>query len=99
MFVLSAQKALRAALIAVAIAGVAASPMARAQPVPNAQEPLTRAQVKADLVRVEQAGYRPGEDRVNYPEDIQAAEARVARQQSGANEHVYLPPPVPAQAR
>ncbi|MGH8781420.1 DUF4148 domain-containing protein [Paraburkholderia sp.] len=41
--------------------------------------PLTRAQVYADLVRVEQAGYVPsaGDDE-NYPEDIQAAEAKIA---------------------
>lgn len=40
---------------------------------------LTRAQVYNDLVRLEQAGYRPsaGED-ARYPEDLQAAEARIA---------------------
>jgi hypothetical protein len=42
-------------------------------------EPLTRAQVRADLVRVEQAGYRPAvANDVHYPEDIQAAEAKIA---------------------
>jgi Domain of unknown function (DUF4148) len=41
-------------------------------------QPLTRAEVKADLVRLEKAGYVPGADDVNYPADIQAAEARVA---------------------
>ena len=42
---------------------------------------LTRAQVYAELVRIEQAGYRPvaGEE-ANYPQDIQAAEARIAAQ-------------------
>jgi hypothetical protein len=39
--------------------------------------PVTRAEVKADLVRVEQAGYRPAGNDLNYPADIQAAEARV----------------------
>ena len=40
--------------------------------------PVTRAEVRADLVRLEQAGYNPsnGED-ANYPEQIQAAEAKV----------------------
>lgn len=40
--------------------------------------PLTRAEVRADLVRVEQAGYNParGND-VDYPADIQAAEAKI----------------------
>jgi Domain of unknown function (DUF4148) len=44
-------------------------------------EPLTRAQVRADLIRVEQAGYVPSRtDDANYPADIQAAEAKVAAQ-------------------
>jgi hypothetical protein len=44
----------------------------------DTQAPLTRAQVQAELQQLEQAGYNPstGED-VNYPRDIQAAEARV----------------------
>ncbi|WP_233889865.1 DUF4148 domain-containing protein [Paraburkholderia flagellata] len=50
---------------------------------------LTRAEVHADLVRVEQAGYNPsiGND-ATYPADIQAAEAKIAAQdnQSLANE-------------
>jgi Domain of unknown function (DUF4148) len=43
--------------------------------------PLTRAEVRADLVRVEQAGYNPalGND-LDYPADIQAAEAKIAAQ-------------------
>lgn len=44
--------------------------------------PVTRAEVKADLVRVEQAGYRPQAKDVNYPADIQAAEAKIAAQQT-----------------
>jgi hypothetical protein len=45
--------------------------------------PVTRAEVRADLVRVEQAGYNPalGNDN-NYPADIQAAEAKIAAQSS-----------------
>ena len=42
--------------------------------------PLTRAEVKADLVRVEQAGYRPQAEDPNYPADIQAADAKIAAQ-------------------
>src|SRR5258707_15437884 len=42
--------------------------------------PVTRAEVRADLVRLEQAGYRPGVNDVHYPADIQAAEARVQAQ-------------------
>jgi hypothetical protein len=41
--------------------------------------PITRAQVRAELEQLEKAGYRPGDgDSINYPEEIQAAEARVA---------------------
>jgi hypothetical protein len=41
--------------------------------------PITRAQVRAELIELEQAGYWPsgGED-PNYPQDLQAALARVA---------------------
>lgn len=42
------------------------------------QAPVTRAQVVADLVRVEKAGYDPAGNSDNYPADIQAAEAKVA---------------------
>lgn len=40
---------------------------------------LTRAQVRAELARLEQAGYRPSAgDQANYPADIQAAEEKIA---------------------
>jgi hypothetical protein len=42
--------------------------------------PLTRAQVRAELVQLERAGYNPGADEIDYPDNIQAAEARVAAQ-------------------
>jgi hypothetical protein len=42
--------------------------------------PLTRAQVRAELVQLEEAGYQPGGNDPYYPADIQAAEARVAAQ-------------------
>jgi type II secretory pathway pseudopilin PulG len=42
---------------------------------------LTRAQVRAELQQLEQAGYSPGRgEDVNYPSDIQAAEARISNQ-------------------
>jgi hypothetical protein len=37
----------------------------------------TRAQVKADLVRLEQAGYNPAGNRKDYPADIQNAESHL----------------------
>ncbi|KVH69821.1 hypothetical protein WJ41_18460 [Burkholderia ubonensis] len=40
--------------------------------------PITRAQVRADLARVEQAGYLPSRGaNADYPADIQAAEAKI----------------------
>ena len=43
--------------------------------------PLTRAEVRADLVRVEQAGYNPARvNDIDYPANIQAAEAKFAGQ-------------------
>lgn len=43
----------------------------------------TRAEVRAEIVQLEKAGYNPakGKDE-NYPNDIQAAEARVAAQKA-----------------
>lgn len=52
--------------------------------------PVTRAEVRADLVRLEQAGYNPAiNDDATYPADIQAAEAKVAARHastSGSND-------------
>ena len=42
------------------------------------QGQVTRAQVREDLQRVEQAGYRPVSDDATYPADIQAAEAKAS---------------------
>jgi hypothetical protein len=43
--------------------------------------PVSRAQVRAELVQLEKAGYQPGTgDQADYPVQIQAAEARVAAQ-------------------
>jgi hypothetical protein len=47
-------------------------------------DPVTRAEVRADLVQVEQAGYQPAGTQRNYPQNIQAAEAKVATQQDSA---------------
>ena len=63
--------------LAVAAGALAAPALSFAQ----SNGPVTRAEVRADLVRVEQAGYQParGED-VYYPANIQAAEAKIAAQ-------------------
>ncbi len=45
----------------------------------TASTPITRAQVRAELLRLEEAGYNPSAgDEGNYPADIVAAEAKVA---------------------
>jgi hypothetical protein len=60
----------------VLVSALAAPAFAFAQSTDN-NGPLTRAEVKAQLVQLEKAGYNPNGDQVNYPANIQAAEARV----------------------
>lgn len=48
----------------------------------TSNDPVTRAQVRSELVQLEHAGYKPS--RTKYPADIQAAEARVAAQNPAA---------------
>ncbi|MFC0400294.1 DUF4148 domain-containing protein [Paraburkholderia rhizosphaerae] len=51
-----------------------------------AQSPITRAQVNAELAQVEHAGYDPSNgENVNYPADIQAAEAKIWAQNASTN--------------
>ncbi|MCG7404878.1 MULTISPECIES: DUF4148 domain-containing protein [Caballeronia] len=71
------------AKIVVSVAVVAAPTFVFAQ---SQNAPLTREQVKAELVQLEQAGYSPATgEQANYPSDIQAAEAKVAARRN-ANE-------------
>jgi mannitol-specific phosphotransferase system IIBC component len=50
----------------------------------QADLPLTRAKVTAELVQLEKAGYSPATSRdTTYPADIQAAESRVQAQAGG----------------
>ncbi|TAL99632.1 MAG: DUF4148 domain-containing protein [Paraburkholderia sp.] len=43
--------------------------------------PVTRAQVREELIQLEKAGYHVGDgDQAHYPDAIQAAEAKVAAQ-------------------
>src|ERR1700722_18688236 len=65
---------------AVAAASVLSMPLVAFAQV-QSNQPLTRAEVQADLAKVEQAGYHPGGRDPYYPADIQAAEQRVAEQQ------------------
>ncbi|MGF6553611.1 DUF4148 domain-containing protein [Paraburkholderia youngii] len=61
------QSLLVAALVAVPVVSFA-------QP----QQALTRAEVRAELVQLEKAGYTPASDNAQYPQNIEAAEARVS---------------------
>ncbi|SAK76033.1 DUF4148 domain-containing protein [Caballeronia ptereochthonis] len=67
--------------LTLAAATLAAPALAFAQ----SNGPVTRAQVRADLVAVEKAGYDPAlASDPYYPSDIQSAEAKVAAQQGGS---------------
>jgi hypothetical protein len=58
----------------------------------QSSQPLTRAQVRAELVQLEKAGYNPATaNDYDYPANIQAAEARVAAQNGTAQKTGYGP--------
>lgn len=64
-------------IVAAALAIPAVSSFAQSNP----NQPLTRADVKAQLIQVEKAGYNPSvRDDATYPADIQAADAKIAAQ-------------------
>jgi hypothetical protein len=42
------------------------------------QQPVTRAEVRAELRQIEQAGYNPTRSDKLYPADVEAANARIA---------------------
>jgi opacity protein-like surface antigen len=66
---------------AIAVAAVLAVP---AVSFAQSNQPVTRAEVRAQLVQLEKAGYNPfdGSD-AHYPAAIQQAEGRVARDTAG----------------
>ncbi|MCX4150164.1 MULTISPECIES: DUF4148 domain-containing protein [Paraburkholderia] len=68
-------KSLVYALVAISV--LAAPAVSFAQ---QSSSTVTREQVKAELTQLEKAGYNPGRRDPNYPEDIRAAQARVAAQ-------------------
>jgi uncharacterized membrane protein len=68
---------------AVVVAAALAAPVAAFA---QSSTPLTRAQVRAELVQLEKTGYHVGDgDNAHYPEAIQAAEAKVAAQNGAAS--------------
>lgn len=68
----------------VLIAALFAAPVASFA---QSSQPVSRAQVRADLAQLEKAGYDP-HDWIHYPENIQAAEAKVAEQNATAQARV-----------
>lgn len=64
---------------AIVIAALAAPALSFAQ----SNEPVTRAQVRAQLAQLEKAGYNPN-GWMNYPTSLQRAEVIVAQQNSNA---------------
>ena len=71
---------------AVALASALAAPAVSFAQQSNG--PVTRAQVRAELVQLEKAGWRPAMGMGNspdYPAGIQAAEAKVAAQNGAAS--------------
>lgn len=67
---------------AVVIAAALAAPVAVFA---QSNQPTTHAQVRAELVQLEKAGYNPAADDLNYPANLQAAQARVAEQNGSAS--------------
>ncbi|MEA3118113.1 MAG: hypothetical protein QOI13_1383 [Paraburkholderia sp.] len=67
---------MKSLIAAVAVAAFAVPVMSFAE----SNTPVTRAQVRAQLVELENAGYNPAGEHLYYPVDLQAAEARVAAQ-------------------
>jgi hypothetical protein len=58
---------------------VAAALIVPAASFAQSNAPVTRAQVRAEIVQLQRVGYHMGDgDNAHYPEAIQAAEARVA---------------------
>ncbi|MGF6770206.1 hypothetical protein P3T18_002685 [Paraburkholderia sp. GAS199] len=56
----------------------------------QSSQPVTRAQVRAELVQLEKAGYNPAiANDTNYPGDLQAAEARVAAENAATRNSGY----------
>ncbi|BBU27598.1 hypothetical protein BTHE68_13320 [Burkholderia sp. THE68] len=59
---------------AVIAAAVVSSPLASFA---QSSAPVSRAEVRAELIQLEKAGYSPAAEDASYPAKLQAAEARV----------------------
>jgi hypothetical protein len=56
----------------------------------QSNQPVTRAQVRAELIQLEKAGYNPAGDQTQYPKNIEAAQARV-NAENGVSASSYGP--------
>lgn len=74
---------MRTFIKAVAIAAALAAPAISFAQSQGSNGPVTRAQVRSDLVQLEAAGYRPSVNDLYYPDDLQRAQARVNAQDGG----------------
>lgn len=72
---------MKSLVYAIVAASALAAPFASFAQSTDNNGPVTRDQVRQELIQLEQAGYRPAMHDPYYPEDIQAAEARVHQQQ------------------
>jgi len=70
-------KSLLKAAVVAAIVAIPAVSFAQSQQ----QQPVTRAEVRSELAQLRAAGYDPS-DWMHYPENIQAAEAKVAAEKA-----------------
>ncbi|MGF6934168.1 putative outer membrane protein [Paraburkholderia sp. UCT70] len=86
-------KSIRSLIEAGAIAALVAAPLAAFAQSNPADQPLSRAQVRAELIQLEKAGHDPSNANViDYPANIQAAEAKVAAQNQAAQNSGYGAP-------
>jgi hypothetical protein len=67
----SIMKLVQSLIVAAVLAVPAVSSFAQSN------QAVSRAEVKAQLVQLEKAGYNPASDRTQYPNNIEAAQARV----------------------
>ncbi|SMG51015.1 DUF4148 domain-containing protein [Paraburkholderia susongensis] len=78
---------------AAVIAALVTAPFAAFAQSNQNNQPVTRAQVRAELIQVEKAGYDPSTaNDIDYPANIQAAEARVAAQNQAVQNSGYGSP-------
>jgi hypothetical protein len=50
----------------------------------QSNQPVTRAQVRQQLIELEQSGYNPSANDIQYPRNIEQAEAKLQAQQSAS---------------